>query len=305
MDAHEGWVTVGVDGSAASDAAVRYAVAEARRLGTGVQLVHAVPDYLPAARPYGITVSDLEPTARQVLREASVLAHREAPDVATRTALFAGRRDEALRHAAQNGSEIVLGHDPRPSLARLATGSTVIAVAARAHLPVIVVPPDTAPGDHGRIAVGLRSPRHTVYGLLRRAFEVAAERHSALLITHAWEMPPNYEGLVSTAAEQEEMNKHEAAGIEEMVDDLAAQHPEVEHTIQVVYGNPARVLQEVSTSSDLLILARRAHVLPRGHIGGTARALLRHTACPLMFLPATEEPVRLPAESTERSGQTA
>jgi nucleotide-binding universal stress UspA family protein len=92
------------------------------------------------------------------------------------------------------------------------------------------------------------------------------------------------------------MNKQEAAALGEMVDSLAARHPGVPHTIEVVHGNPARVLHEVSKGCDLLILARRRHALPRGHIGGTARAMLHHSACPLMFLPAPDEAVHLSTE---------
>lgn len=38
---------VGVDGSRASSAAIRFAAHEARRLGADLHLVHVVPDYVP------------------------------------------------------------------------------------------------------------------------------------------------------------------------------------------------------------------------------------------------------------------
>jgi nucleotide-binding universal stress UspA family protein len=296
MYAHEGWVAVGVDGSKASDAAVRYAVSEARRLRSGVQLVHVAPDYLPAARPYAMTVSDLAPMARQILKSSAEVATAEWDGVQTQATLLVGRRAQALRDAARDAPELILGHDPRPDLLRLATGSTVLAVVAHAEMPVIVVGPHTAPGGNGYIAVGVKSTRPVVYGLLRRAFEVASDRRCALVVVHAWEMPPGYEGLVSTTAEEDQMNKQETAALEEMVDSLTARHPGVGHTIEVVHGNPARVLHETSKSADLLILARRRRVLPRGHVGGTARAMLHHSVCPLMFVPAPDEAVHLSTE---------
>ena len=43
-------VVVGVDGAPGSEGAVRYALAEARRLGTAVRLVHVVPSFVPSPR---------------------------------------------------------------------------------------------------------------------------------------------------------------------------------------------------------------------------------------------------------------
>ena len=72
-----GFIAVGINGSAGSDTAVRYAAARARRSGVGLRLVHALPDYLPASRPFGISVGDLAPAGRALLREASRIAREE------------------------------------------------------------------------------------------------------------------------------------------------------------------------------------------------------------------------------------
>jgi hypothetical protein len=50
-------------------------------------------------------------------------------------------------------------------------------------------------------------------------------------------------------------------------------------------GRPAVVLRERSAAADLLLLGRRASGMPGGHLGTTARALLRDSVCPVEVLP--------------------
>ncbi|MGZ4594153.1 MAG: universal stress protein, partial [Actinomycetes bacterium] len=195
------------------------------------------------------------------------------------------RRDAIISAAGEDGVEIVLGREHEPSLLHVATGSTVVGVAAHAPIPVIAVAPQSEVTVHQRIAVGVKDPRRAD-AIVHRGLEAAAERGASLWIVNAWEMPPGYEALVATPAEREKVARSVTEQLETTIGRLAADFPQVEHKISVVHGNPARTLEEVSQECDLLVLARRAHLLPRGHIGGTARAVLRHAACPVMLVPA-------------------
>jgi nucleotide-binding universal stress UspA family protein len=58
----------------------------------------------------------------------------------------------------------------------------------------------------------------------------------------------------------------------------------------VIHGQAARRLQQASEQADVLLLARRATAFPFGHLGGTARTLLRHSSCPVAVLPPANEP---------------
>ena len=42
--------------------------------------------------------------------------------------------------------------------------------------------------------------------------------------------------------------------------------------------------------NDVLLLSRRVHAFPIGHLGGTARALLRHSSCPVEVVPPVDDP---------------
>lgn len=291
-----GPIVVGVNGSAASDAAVRFAVMEARHAAATLKLVHVMPEHIPTVRPYTVPLTEVATAGRELLRQAERVARAEWPEVTVEPALVTGRWIDAIMHATEGAREIVLGHDPGPSLQRLATGSAVLAVATRSRVPVIVVQPVALEPLRGRVAVGLKDARKS-YGLLRMAFQQAADRGSELAIIHAWEMPPGYESLAGGAREREEISHREALAIEELAHGLRQQFPSTKAVVEAIHGNPARVLQRESESSDLLLLARRLHALPRGHIGGTAHALLRHSSCPVAILPAADEPAHLSAAS--------
>lgn len=294
MTTTTGFIAVGINGSAASDAAVRYAAARARHWGVGVRLIHALPDYLPASRPFGISVSDLAPTGRTLLREASRVAREEWPEVPLDRELVMGPWVKALLHASEGGAAIVLGCEQRSSLQHLASGTTVIGVAARAPVPVIAVAPSMIRPDQGRITVGIKHVTESA-ALLRASFEEARHRDSELHVVHAWVMPPGYEDLLSVPSTRAEIAEAENDSLAEVVASAAERFPEVKTSLEVVEGNPARTLQAASEASDLLLLARRRHGFPRGHVGGTARALLHHSSCPVAILPPADEPVHLVA----------
>lgn len=290
------WIVVGVDGSPESASAVHYAADEALRLGAGLRLVHAMPVFPRGIGPRVITSDAPSPTGRAILAAASDIAQRQADAVPIECRLLVGDRRDALISATDGALEIVLGHDPAPSLLRLATGSTAIPVAARASVPVVVVPAAAATTTHHRVGVGIKDPHHAA-PLSRRAFQIASDREAILWLVHAWELPRGYEALAATNEEREEITKSAVDAVEDELVAIADEFPGVKYKLTVVHGNPARTLEEVSRSCDLLMLSRRGHILPRGHIGGTARALLHHAACPLMFLPAVPAPLKQSQQS--------
>ena len=294
-----GFIAVGINGSAGSDTAIRYAVARARRSGVGLRLIHALPDYLPTSRPFGISVGDLAPAGRALLREASRIAREEWADVPLDVTLMTGPWVKAILHGSEGSSTIVLGCEQRSSLQRLATGTTVIGVAARAPVPVVAVAASMIRPEQGRITVGIKHVSESS-ALLRASFEEARFRGSELYVVHAWAMPPGYEDLLSSPSARAEVVQAESDSLSEVVVSVAEQFPEVKTTLEVVEGNPARTLQAASEVSDLLLLARRRHGFPRGHLGGTARALLHHSSCPVAILPPADEPAHLVAGEPDR-----
>ena len=288
--AHLDPVLVGVDGSPASSAAIRFAALEAYRLDTDVHLVHVIPNYVPVTPLKPLVPLDLEETGRNIISAAQVEAHRILPLDRVRTSLLRGSRVLTLLDASEHARFVVLGAEQHAVIERVLTGSTVLGVAAGATCPVVGVPSDWTSHDvHRCVAAGVKSVQNS-HELLRRAFEVAADRGARVLLVHAWELPGEYDDLVTARVDEDEWSDRVVRVIEDGLTDLRAAYPRVPVEIRVVHGQPARVLQTASGEADLLLVARRHRGFPFGHLGGTGRALLRVGHCPVEVVPPADEP---------------
>ncbi len=281
-------VLVGVDGSPGSSAAVRFGAREAYRLGTGVRLVHVISAYVPVSPLAPLTPLGLEDAGKALLERAADQARELLPSSPIVTTLLEGPRIPALLRAARQAQLVVLGHDQGPSLDRLATGATVTGIAAHATCPVVAISPDhVVEEEHGSVLVAIKSTEHS-HDLLRRGFETAAGRGARLLVVHAWEFRREYDELVTARMNTQAWERRARHALSLSIDPFRESMPEVRAEVRVVHGQPARVLCEVSAEADLVLLARRAHAFPLGHVGPTARAVLHHNSCPIMIVPAAE-----------------
>jgi len=287
---HRDPVLVGVDGSSAGSTATQFAAYEAQRLGTGLRLVHVVPDYVPMTPMLPLATSDLEASGRRILREATAQAHRLMDHERVTVSLQYGPRVLTLLEMAEHARLLVLGSKQRAGIERLLTGSVLLGIASRATSPVVAVPPGWTPKvEHRRIVVGVKSTEHSPE-LVRRALEIAEERKAEVVLVHAWELPGQYDDLVTARVDEDEWSDRVVRVIEDGLTDLRSAYPRVPVEIRVVHGQPARVLQTASGEADLLLVARRHRGFPFGHLGGTGRALLRVGHCPVEVVPPADEP---------------
>jgi nucleotide-binding universal stress UspA family protein len=130
-------IVVGVDGSAHSLAALRWALAEAKEHSGGVTALFAwqVP-FL--SFPGAFDRDKLEQASKDFLIE-TVSEVAPAPAVPLRTLVAEGEPTEALVKAAQDASLLVLGIRGRSRFAGLLLGSVSQGAAATASCPVVLV----------------------------------------------------------------------------------------------------------------------------------------------------------------------
>lgn len=284
-------ILVGVNGSRGSSAAIRYAASEADRLDTAVRLAHVTPNLVPLTPMFPIAPPDLEAAGREILYEAFEEARALLPPDRLTTVLLDGPRVAALLRAAEQARLVVIGHERRSTMERLLTGSTLTGLAARADCPVVSVREDWAQGqEHHCVLVGIKSTEHSA-ALVHRALEIAGARGARVVLVHAWSLPQEYDDLIASRTELDEWAERARRSIERSLGDLRETHPQVPIEVRVVHGQAARVLQRASEEADLLLLARRAHAFPFGHLGGTARALLHASLCPVEVVPPADAPV--------------
>jgi nucleotide-binding universal stress UspA family protein len=146
-------IVVGVDGSAASDAAVRWAVGEARLRRAAVHLVCAChPDfrlrapYAPASwRP---PQDECDAAGKEILAEAAEIASHRLPPGRLLSDLASEPPARALLDRTTGAEMLVLGTcrpDRVPGEPPQALGPVARTCLRLAHCPVVVVEPDGQP----------------------------------------------------------------------------------------------------------------------------------------------------------------
>ena len=278
----EDWILVGVDGGSAGEAAVEYAARYAAPRDLGLKLLHVSPEMAatPTCEPEGASTGGMH---RRAILDAAAAHARELTvgrgigRVVT-DAAFGGRVDRLLRASADCGF-VVLGDQRRPDVDRLATGSVLAGVAARCPVPVIGVPAGWTPHEIDPLVVaGVKHARESDI-LLRYASQAADAWSGRLQVLQARDArhgAPGHMGALQEAARRR------------LVDAVAAHRCDDGRApvdVDVVCGQPARVLVDVSAHADLIILTRRPLVYPHGYLGGTGRAVLRESRCPVAVLP--------------------
>jgi nucleotide-binding universal stress UspA family protein len=280
-------VIVGVDGSPGSAGALRYAFTEARRRHAPLQLVHAVPSYLPAGpRVPVVGLSEFDRVGRSILKQQEEVVRGWDPDLDVRTVLAHGDRAATLIEASERGQLVVVGRETRRGLDRLLTGTTTASVAAHADCDVVVVPSfwvdDVA---RGQVVVGIKSSRN-VHELLSQAFAEAAARGATLKAVTAWQLPDPYFDRVEARTHAEEWEAEGTKVLDEVLVHWRSAYPQVRVETRVVHGAPARVLLHAGSESDLIVVSRRRLAIPPyGHLGGVVHALLRVSDVPVVVVP--------------------
>lgn len=280
-------VVVGIDGTDASNRALRYAVGEARRHGVGLTLVHAISETQPIATPVALyNVEAFEKVSQRLVAEAEREVRELEPGLKVRTVVTPGPRARVLAEAGQQASMIVVGHRIRSLASRVLTHSTATGLAARAHLPVVVVPEAwTEPERPGLVVVGV-DEAVADHDALAVAFEEAAARRSKLVVLHAWRLPTAYDELLVSQVAVEDWQADAAGRLRESLAPLLAEHPDVEVEFDVRHEHPAYALAKASKDADAVVVGRRAHHGPAGTgLGSTVRTLIHESLCPVIVAP--------------------
>ncbi|MGZ5403933.1 MAG: universal stress protein, partial [Nocardioides sp.] len=187
---------IGVDGTPGNLGALRYGAAEARRLGTGIRLVHVVPSYVPVASMMPLIPGDLTEFGASILRGAEATTRRIAPGITVDGWLRKGSRTLELTRAAEHAPLLVVGRTERSSIERLVTGDTGTGVAAKASVPTVCVPADWEAAEVRVVLVGIRSRTHAET-LLGQVFSLASAHGARVRALHAWRLSSEYDDIIA------------------------------------------------------------------------------------------------------------
>ncbi|MFM9609337.1 stress-inducible protein [Streptomyces sp. V2] len=275
-------VTVGLDGSPESLAAAEWAATLGLPL-TLVQVWEPVP--APMAQAPLLGAETHQHWTDRIPRETAAGLRERHPGVEVTTTQVTGHPADALIEAAKDAELLVLGSRGLGGTVGFLLGSVGLSVLAHTQHPVVFVKkdPQIAPGP---VVLGLDTDRPDAT-LLTFAFETAARRAVPLRVVHAWNPPPYIAyGTPADPTLHEALLRGDAEKLAEVLKPWRRDHPGVEVTEQVRYGNPAVRLVDAARDASLVVVGRRTRHNPFGtHIGHVTHAVLHHCAAPVAVVP--------------------
>lgn len=282
-------VVVGVDGTRASVHAVRYAAAEAARLGVRVDVLHVVPDRRPSAGRDSLPAEDVSAAGRSTMRSTLERVGLDAA-VPLTSHLEHGSVVATLVDAGRHARAMVLGSDRRPVSMRLLTGNVSTGVAARCSSPLVSVPETWGPEHPTGVVLAALKHHQESESLLAEAFALTRERGARLVVVHVVECTHRQDDLPWDREPVRARQERVLHDLETLVGPWREEFPDVDVEVRSLQGQAAHSLVLATEHADEIVILRRAHgVPPATHLGSTGRMVLLHSHCPVRVV--TAEPV--------------
>ena len=249
-------IVVGVDGSAASDAAVCWAAREAAMRNVPLTLVHMLQTFVPTfpqiPTPSGVAEWQ-EDDGRKVLEQAVKIAE-DAVATDQQSSIASEVKSSppvpTLVEMSKEAEMIVVGSNGRGAVGRVLLGSVSSGVVRSAKCPVAVIRAEasyTPRSDRAPVLVGIDCTPASELALAV-AFDEASFRGVELTALHAWSDVAVYQlPWVDWKDEAERSLAEYLSGWHE-------QYPDVEVHRVIALDHPGRALIEESESAQLVVV---------------------------------------------------
>jgi nucleotide-binding universal stress UspA family protein len=277
MEMTDRHVVVGVDGSLVATRALDRAAAEAERRAAALHIVYAVAD---------------RDEAGPVLAAAVSRVRARCPGLPVMASAVEGGAAHALMREGRDADLTVVGSRGLGGFTGMLLGSVSVRLAAHTRGPLLVVRGDHPSGEFGKVLLGIESDADA--DAAAYAFAEAQRRSARLNVLHAWahrHLTPELPSPVPATSPGQEAEAWRTR-IEEAVPrftvaELRERYPQVGVETHTVRTGPAHALLEATREADVVVIA--AHRRP-GRLGpqpgSVTHALLHHSHCPVVIVPA-------------------
>lgn len=256
--------------------AVRYAVAEALRLGLSLRVVHcySLPASTAEIYPDEELVQALRDAGQIVLDDArSIVEEGDAPE--TEYLLSSGGPVAVLLEESHEARVLIVGADDVPWFDRMLGGEVANYVARKAHCPVVVVPESIFPYQPTGSVVVTIDGDTSAAGPLRFGFEQADGRSEGLNVLHA----------APAGTTLEDFEGHQA-NVAEIVAGWQERFPGVRVQRTSSSGDPIETCIAATAGSSLVVIGRpHGHTMPFGLARPVAMQVVRQAVCPVAVVP--------------------
>ena len=260
-------LVVGVDGSVASQNAVRWAAAEAVARGVELHVVHAFiwPLFQVPLGPTDMAPG-LRAAADRILAEAVELARKAEPAVEVSGSVIDGFPFPVLKRASGGADLVVIGSRGLGATLTVLIGSTAVDLVAHAQCPVVVVRSDesVSQADDGGLVVVGYDGSDTARAAIDFALEHARRHRGKLLIVTVRD---DRTGAVDLS-------------------DLAQLSTDVTVESTILSGHAGEQLVRLSKEAALVVVGTRGRGGFAGLLlGSVSQTVLHHATCPVAVIP--------------------
>ncbi|MFJ1768099.1 universal stress protein [Amycolatopsis sp. NPDC088138] len=295
MNAIDPRITVGVDGSAGSTAALVWAARTASlrhlrlRIVHGLQLAGLYYGGGMAGADAGALSDAIQADGQRIIAEARGLVASIDKDLVVTTELPDDPPVPMLIDESRHARMLVVGRSGAGGFAGMLVGATAATVASHAHCPVALIRgrEDTAMvPDSGPVVVGIDGSANSEPAL-GVAFEEASLRGVPLVAAHAWN-DVTYEDTHGTArirTQPETLEEGERRLLAERLAGWREKYPDVGIQPLLVRDRPRHVLLEASETAQLVVVGSHGRGGFTGMLlGSTSQALVQHARCPVLVV---------------------
>ena len=289
-------VIVGVDGSAAADSAVDWALAEAEATGRPLEALTAwalpvLPGNPGLVPPDLLAPALLEASARHTADDALARAReRRTSSNPAQARVAYGSAGPVLVDAAADAALLVVGEQGKGRVERALLGSAASYVVHHAPCPVAVVPARTAPLPPHRVVVGVDGSPGARSALLWGV--AAAQRYDCPLhATYSWmtnsamPQPP-----MEFMRDRDTYRAEAQAWLDHELGEALPDGHGVEVHRRLMHSTPAWGLLEATRPQDLLVLGTRGRGgFARLLLGSVSSQCIRHASGTVVVVPAGQE----------------
>jgi nucleotide-binding universal stress UspA family protein len=287
-------VVVGVDGTVASNLAVRWAARTAAQRGRtllithGMDLLSATADLDASAVRASVLTDEIRMRGADFVAMAERIAREEAPESTISTEVSEAHPAELLIRHSSTAHLVAMGVTPGIGAA-VHLGSTLSAVVAHGHGSVVVVrtadPRGHLPAD-GPVVVGVDGSQ-AGEAAIATAFAEASDRGTTLVAVHGHHdlFVDSFAGYPFVDAPIGTMETTQQELLAERLRGWQEKYPNVRVRHKIYDLRIRQHLLEWSKTAQLIVVGSRGRGGFRGLLlGSTSNALVQHAYCPVMVV---------------------
>jgi len=286
-------VVVGIDGSAESIVAARWAAGEAERRHVELRLLHAFTVPIAGVPAYGIPqdmIDGMRDAGRDALDHAAAQITETHPGVTYTSEFVISDPRPALVEASAEAALTVVGTRGGGRIPEVVLGSVALHVAAHGRSPVAVISPMTPVPSSGPILLGVDGSGISE-AAVEYAFDEAALRDARLDAVLVWD-----DLAMRGFARSEPMigrleDDEEHAVLAEQLAGWRDKYPDVEVRHVVLRGRPAEALlhygaqQPEGEHPQMVVVGTRGRGGLTGLLlGSTSQSLICHSHWPVVVV---------------------